>query len=67
MMVRDTVHLSLSNFPVASRSCVLKSYLYSKKTTVNSHRAILPHVNASLEFLKLVRPQNKLAAKSQNQ
>jgi platelet-activating factor acetylhydrolase len=54
MTVRGTVPLSPSDFLVLYPR--IFSLLY--KATANSHRAILVHVNASLEFLKLVTSQN---------
>jgi platelet-activating factor acetylhydrolase len=57
MTIRGTVHLSLSDFSV------LYPRIFSLllKTTANSHRAILLHVSASIEFLKLVMLQSTSA------
>jgi platelet-activating factor acetylhydrolase len=54
MTVRGTVHLSPSDFLVLYPRIFSLFY----KATANSHRAILLHVNAFLEFLKLVMSQN---------
>lgn len=54
MTVRGTVHFSLSDFAVLYPRIISLFY----KATANPHRAILLHINASLEFLKLVMPEN---------
>jgi platelet-activating factor acetylhydrolase len=54
LTVRGTVYLSLFDFSTLYPRIFSLFY----KATANSQRAILLHVNASLEFLKLVMPES---------
>jgi platelet-activating factor acetylhydrolase len=54
LTVHGTVHLSLFDF----LTLYLGVFSLFYKATANSQRAILLHVNDSLEFLKLVMPES---------
>lgn len=54
LTVSGTVHLSLFDFSTLYPGIFFLFY----KATANSQRAILLHVNNSLEFLKLVMPES---------